>query len=472
MKSLLAIASLTILLGSRCASHNAVTTPITPITPTSPSAATLVTGPAILEADVEGIGKATITGQTILVKLPAGYTKSTVRLTYKVTADVKKITPASGTDLPIRAEATRTVCIQNDALGNCTLPYQLVIQAVSDVKATLDPASQQLDVTQYLQPYGLAFQLSNLNTQAGTTRRFQLRFVHKATGYTYVGENYSLADKAGMPIFAGQVSTTMAAEGKLSMTGTLPLDMPTGEYALSVLMPTCYSPTADGRCLSSGIEGVDLTQPFVLRPGPPLVGEVVSSTATAAILIKGRNFSADKPVTLRLSNDFTPPATAAATVESEFLLRATAPASLPGGQYRLDITSAGSQPYASLFVVPTGKVQSYLGYVGTFGSYAATQNWLPTLPAFKGGETLEVRYANQYNGQQTMKALRLINTKNDKQTYELTGNQAFRPFSAAPDFMLWKWTLPTGIPPGTYALVFEDANGVQSVPYYQAIQVQ
>lgn len=472
MKRLLAIASLTVLLGSRCASPNSAPVPITPL-PTTPASASLTTGPAILEAEAEGIGKATITGLTILVKVPAGYAKATVRMTFKVTDDVKAITPASGTDIPIRANLGRTVCIQTDAPGNCTRAYQLVIQVASEVKVTLDPASQQLDVTQYLQSYGLTFQLTNLDTQPGNTRRFQLRFTHKATGYTFIGENYSVYDNAGNYVFTAQQNTSMPAAGKLNMTGTLPLDMPTGEYALTVLIPTCYSPGTNGSCLTPGLEGVDITEPFVLKPGPVLVGEAgFVGSSTTDIKINGRNFSAQKPLTLRFTNDFTQPVAVATTIDSEFLARATAPTSLSGGQYRLDVLSAGGQPYATQFVVPTGTARSYFGYVAPFGNYAATRNWLPTLPAFKGGETLEVRYANQYNGQQRMNAMRLIRVGNAQQTYELTGNETFLPFSLAPDLKLWKWTLPVSIPKGTYALVFDDNYNVTSVPYYQAIRIE
>ena len=292
MKRLLAIALLTVLLGSRCASPNSAPVPVTPVpAPTTPASASLTTGPAILEAEAEGIGKATLTGQTILVKIPAGYTKSTVRLTFKVTDDVKTITPASGTDIPIRGTLGRTICIQTDALGNCTKPYQLVIQAASEVKATLDPASQQLDVNQYFQSYNLAFRLTSLNTQPGATRRFQLRFTHKATGYTFIGENYSVYDDAGNYIFTAQQNTPVPASGKLTMTGTLPLDMPTGDYALTVLLQTCYTPTTNGSCLEPGVEGIDIAEPFVLKPGPSLVGESgFVGSSTTDISVKGRNF--------------------------------------------------------------------------------------------------------------------------------------------------------------------------------------
>ena len=472
MKRLLAITLLTVLLGSRCASPTTAPLPVVSV-PTTPTSTSLTTGPAILEAEADGIGKATITGQTILVKIPVGYAKTTVRLTYKVTDDVKTITPASGTDIALRGTSGRTICIQTDVAGNCTRSYQLVIQTPTDIKAMLDPASRQLDVVQYLQSYSVVFQLNNLNAQPGTTRRFQLRFTHQATGYTYVGENYSLYDNAGNYVFIGQQNTSVPASGKLTMTGTLPLDMPTGNYALTVLIPTCYAPTTNGSCPELGLEGIDIAEPFVLRPGPPLVGDAgFAGSSTTDIRVSGRNFSAQKPLTLRFTNDFTQPVTLTTTIENEFLARATAPTSLSGGQYRLDVLSADGPVYATQFVVPTGTAQSYFGYVASLGNYAATRNWLPALPAFNGGETLEVRYANEYNGQQKMKAVRLIRVGNPAQTYELTGNEAFTPFSLAPDLKLWKWTLPVSLPKGSYALVFDDAGNVTSIPYFQAIRIE
>ncbi|MBC8153314.1 MAG: hypothetical protein H7Z72_10420, partial [Bacteroidetes bacterium] len=335
----------------------------------------------------------------------------------------------------------------------------------------LDPASRQLDVTRYLQPYGLTFQLGNLSAQTGVTRRFQARFTNKATGYTYVGENYMVSDKAGNVVFVNQPNAAIPDEGQLRMTGTLPPDMPTGTYAISILVPTCYSPTADGRCLSTGTEGIDLTETFVLRPGPALVGETSPTpTPTNDLVIRGRNFSATGAVTVRLTSDFTQPINAGADVNSETVARFLLPASLASGQYRLDVSPAGGQPYSALFTVPGEKAQPSFAYVAPLGSYVATQNGLPALPAFKGGETLEVWYAAGYT--QAVKALRLVDTNDDKRTVDLTGNVLFRPYAGATDFVMWKWTLPASVPKGVYALVFEGADGIPSLPYYQKIRVE
>lgn len=469
MMKLTAIAFLAIVLNSQCASDDVIVEPVA-AKAADELALEASQDPAILEVNVDGIGKATIVDRTILVKLPADYAKSTVRLTYKVTEGVKKITPTSGQDIPVRADQPQTVCIQTDASGNCTLPYQLIIQSASTLRISLDPASRQLDVTRYLQPYGLTFQLGNLRAQTGVTRQFQLRFVNKATGYSYTGSNYMVNDKAGNVVFINQPNVTVPEEGQLRMTGTLPLDMPTGDYAISILMPTCYSPTADGRCLSLGTEGVDLTESFVLRPGPALVGEI-SPVLTAAndLVVKGRNFSTNQPVAARLSNDFTQPTDLRASVESETLARLPVPATLPGGQYRLDVSPAGGQPYSILFTAPGANVQPSFAYVALLGNYVATQNALPSLSALKGGETLEVRYGT---GSQTVKALRLVDVKDPKHTVDLTGSTAFRPYAGATDFVMWKWTVPTGVPKGSYALVFEATDGALSLPYYQKIQIE
>lgn len=460
---------LALMLNNRCASHEPRVDPADPTVATGQIVSASPT-PAILEADAEGIGKAIITDHIILVKLPAGYTKPTVRLTYKVTAGVQKITPASGQDIPVRAAQTPTVCIQTDASGNCTLSYQLIIQTISALRVTLDPASLQLDVNRYLQPYALNFQLANLNAQTGVTRRFQVRFTNKTTGYTYLGENYMVNDKTGNVVFINQPNVTVPDEGQLRMTGTLPLDMTTGEYAVSVLIPTCYALTTDGQCQLTGTEGVDLAEPFVLRPGLPLVGETSSMPSSAGeLVIKGRNFSAANPLTVRFTNDFTQPVDAPGLVETETVARLAIPTGVVSGQYRLDVVPPGGSAYSALFVVPGTQLQPAIAYVGLLGNYVATQNGLPTLPALKGNETLEVRYAANYT--QPVKGMRLVDTKDPNHTVDLTGNVAFRPYAAATDFVMWKWTLPAGLPKGRYALVFEGTDGVRSLPYYQQIRV-
>lgn len=470
MLKLTIITFLAILLNSRCAPPDP--TPSSVIPQTQPVSLTAsVAGPAILEVEVEGIGKATINDRTILVKVPAGYTKSTIRLTYKLTPDVKKVTPASGETIPIRASQLPSICIKNDSLGNCTLTYQLIIQSVSSLGAVFDPTSRQLDITRYYQPYALTFQLSNLNAQPDVTRRFQVRLVNKATGYSYMGENYMVNDKTGNVVFVNQPNATLPAEGQLRMTGTLPADMVSGEYAVSILVPTCYSPGANGNCLLTGIEGIDLTEPFVLRPGPALVGETSPTPTTAnELVIKGRNFSVAQPIPVAFTNDFSQSANITASPQTETVARVTVPMALSAGQYRLDVSPIGGQAYSALFTVSGGPAKPSFAYVATLGSYVATQNILPALPAFKGGETLEVRYTGI--DAQSIKAARLIDVKDAMHTIALTSNGSFKPYAGVPDFIMWKWTLPTAVPKGTYALAFEATDGTVSFPYYQAIRVE
>ncbi|GAB3926806.1 hypothetical protein [Larkinella terrae] len=480
MKSLLAVAFIFLIFSCHPKSSERVQPE-----PPSSEVGTVVPGsgnkPLILEANVDGIGKALISGRSIIVKLPVGFTAKTVRIDYKVSEGVKVMNPASGSELAIRDLPARTICIQQDALGNCTLSYQLVIEAPSPLTISADPTSLQLELNQFAQPYEFRFQLGNLRTDGTVTRRFQIRFVNKATQYAFTGENYMVYDRAGQPVFVNQFNQPPAPnEGQLRMTGMLPLAMSPGEYSVTIQVPTCYSPKADGQCFSFGYESVELATPLIVRAGLPVVGVVnAMPSASKEVLITGRNLNPAKTVTVRLANDFTSAVVAKATVVNDTLARLVLPAGQSVGQYQLEVEPEGGKPNRTLFAIPAEKPSPSFAYVSAVGGFAATQNWLPTLPVFKRGESLEVRYtfittASSYSESltRTVKQVRLVSTTDSKLTYDLQDGASFRPFSLATDFFMWKWTIPVSVPAGDYALVFEDFDGSVSLPYFQKIRVQ
>lgn len=435
---------------------------------------------AILEAEVEGIGKAVIEGQTIRVKLPAGYSKSTVRLDYTVTENVKVIVPASGSDLPIRDVPSRTICIKQDEYGNCQLSYRLIIETQSPLTVLPEPATLQLELAQFYQPYELHFKLGNLKTATPVTRRFEIRFVNKATGYSYTGDNYMVYDLAGQPVFVNHAdSPPVPNEGTLRMTGTLPLGMGAGAYTVTIQVPTCYSPDSRGGCSQFGYEAVELATPLLIKAGPPLVGITNSSpSANREILITGRNFVSAKTVSVNLTNDFTPAVVAPATVLNDTLARLVLPAGQSVGQYQLEVAPEGGKTHRALFTVPSAQSSSSLSYVASQSQYTATMNWFPTLPVFRRGESLEVQYVFTAGdlsylslGRRTVRHVRMTHTAT-KQAYDLKAGGAFNPFVAAPDFFLWKWTLPATLPAGEYTLAFEDFDGSVSLPYYRKIRIE
>lgn len=480
MKSLLAIAL--ILLIFSC--HPKSSEPVSPV-PSLPSVGTVVPGsgkiPVILEAMVDGIGKALISGRSIIVKLPVGFTQQTIRIDYKVSEGVKMMNPASGSEVAIRDLPSRTICIQQDEVGNCTLSYQLIIEIPSPLTVSADPASLQLELNQFSQAYGFRFKLGNLRTDGTVTRRFQIRFVNKKTQYAFTGENYMVYDRAGQPVFVNQFNQPPAPnEGELQMTGMLPLAMSPGEYTVTIQVPTCYSPMADGQCFLFGYESVELPTPLIVKAGPPVVGIVnAMPSANKEVLITGRNLNPAKTVSVRLANDFTPSFAAQATVLNDTLARLVLPAGQSIGQYQLEVEPEGGKSIRNLFSIPNEKPSPSFAYVSVVGGFAATQNWLPTLPVFKQGESLEVRYtfttvAASYSEAitRTAKQVRLVSTADAKLKYDLQAGGSFRPFTLATDFFMWKWTIPGSVPAGDYALVFEDFDGSVSLPYFQKIRVQ
>lgn len=440
-----------------------------------------VTGPAILEAQVEGVGKALIVGRSIIVKLPAGYAKSSVRINYTVTKGVSKITPASGTELPIRGYPFRPICIEESS-GNCILFYQLVIEAQSQLTASIAPDSMTVVTNQFYQPFKLTFALGNLKTDVPVARQFRVRFVNKATQYTYVTESCMVYDLDGQPIFVNQFNQpAMPNEGKLVMYGGVPLGMSAGEYTVTIQAAICYRSIPNGGCSSFGYESIELPTPFVVKAGAPVVGWVEPVVSDKnEIVLKGRNLTTKKGVlTVRLTNDFAPVLVAQPTVLNDTLAQLTLPATQPTGQYQLEVLVEGGKTDRSLFAIPPQKTSPSFGYVSSLGSFVATQNWFPRLPTFKPGAALEVRYSfaagdRSYGASmsRTVKRVRLISTTNANLTYSLIEGGSFTPFALAPDFYMWKWTLPNNVPAGIYALVFDDFDGTVSLPYYQAIRIE
>ncbi|RRB04887.1 hypothetical protein [Larkinella rosea] len=480
MKSLLAAAF--ILLIFSC--HPKTSERVQP-EPPSPSFGTIVSGsgntPLILEANVDGIGKALISGRSIIIKVPAGFTRETVRIDYKVSEGVKVMNPASGSEVAIRDLPARTICIQQDEFGNCTLSYQLIIETPSPLTVSVDPASLQLELNQFTQSFGFRFRLGNLRTDGTVTRRFKIRFVNRKTQYAFTDENYIVYDLAGQPIFVNQLNQPPAPnEGELRMSGMLPLAMSPGEYTVTIQVPTCYSPKADGQCFSFGYESVELAIPLAVKAGAPLVGAVnAMPSANKEVLITGRNLNPAKTVTIRMANDFTPTLVAQATVVNDTLARLVLPAGQSVGQYELEVNPEDGKTIRNLFSIPNEKPSSTFAYVSMMGSFAATQNWLPALPVFKRGESLEVRYTfatgdRSYSAlvRRTVKQVRLVSTTDAKRTYEMQDGSAFYPAPLATDFLMWKWTIPGSVPAGGYALVFEDFDGSVSLPYFQKIRVQ
>ncbi|GAB3249255.1 hypothetical protein GCM10027347_06230 [Larkinella harenae] len=451
--------------------------------PPSPSVGTVVPGsgdkPAILEAEVEGIGKATIDGQTIRIKIPAGYTKNTIRLDYKVTEGVKVVIPASGSQLPIRDTPSRTICIQQDQSGNCTLPYQLIIEAPSPITVSVDPATMRMELTEFYQPYEFLFNLSNLKTATAVTRTFQVRLVNKATGYSYTGDNYIAFDRADQLVILNELNgPPVPNDIKLRLTGTLPLGIKAGEYTVTLQVQSCYAPSSSGACSSFGNEYLELPIPLVIKAGSPIVGFINSSpTANRELRITGRNFTPSKTVTVRLTNDFVPATVTRATVQSDTLAKVSLPASLSAGQYHLEVAPDGGKAYRVLFAIPSEKSSASFAYVAPQGQYAANMNWLPTLPILKRGAALEMRYifttgnlSPSSLARRTVKFVRLTDTTN--RSYDLAAGGSFAPFVAAPEFIMWKWTIPTTIPTGDYTLTFEDFDGTVSLPYYKKIRLE
>lgn len=436
---------------------------------------------AITEVQIEGVGKAQIVGQSIIVKVPATYTKNTVRLFYTVAKGVKTVTPASGTELPLRGLPYRVVCVQQDSYGNCILAYQLIIETPSPLIVSINPSDMQLTPTQYWQPYQFNFGLKNLKTDSPVTRRFQIQFVNKATQYTHTGTNYMVYNLAEQPLFVNQLNQApFPNEGTLRMTGSLPPGMSAGEYTVTIQVPTCYNPLNDGRCYSFGYDYVELPNSFILKAGPPIIGEVNTVLAQSVeVSIKGRNLLPAKAITVRLKNDFTAVVTSQATVQNDTIAQLILPNSQPAGQYLLDVAPEGGKSNQSLFVVPSKTASSSFAYVAPIGSFATTQNWLPVLPVFKSGASLEVRYSftagdKSYGASmnRTVKQVRLINTTNTALTYMLKAEGSFRPFALATDFFLWKWTIPANLPTSEYSLVFDDFDGTGSVAYYQKIRIE
>ncbi len=436
--------------------------------------------PRILEAEVEGIGKALVANQSIFIKIPANYKESTIRISYKVSEGVRKITPASGANVSVRSGSLSTVCIQHDELGNCTLSYQLIIEVPSPLTMTADLANQSIELTQFLQPYSLTFTIGNLNAGMPVRRRFLIRFVNKATNFTYTGENYMMYDLAGNAVFVNDVNVAklnIPSDGKLTMTGTLPIGMSAGAYTVTVSALACYGAYDRDVCSTFGYESVEMPTPLLLKAGPTIVGSTNMSTlpGKGEVFIKGRNFDAAKPLMVKLSNDFASKVEATAAVISDSTALLTLPANQPSGQYRLDVMSPDGKPYSSLFMVANQFISPSFAYLAPVNSFTATQNWMLTLPAFKGGDGLEVRYqfaSGAYNPWRTVQRMQMINVNDSKQTYELTSNGYFYPYVLATDFVLWKWLLPTNPQKGEYALVFQDFDGTTSPPYYQKIRIE
>lgn len=477
MKHILVAAFFVLVLGCSPKSPDPGLVPVIP-----PVAIGAGTGPAILEAQVEGVGKALIVGRSIIIKLPAGYAKSSVRINYTVTKGVSKITPASGSEIPIRGFPFRPICIEEDSHGNCLLFYQLVIEAQSPLTVSIEPDSMNVVANQFYQPFKLTFALGNLKTDVPVARQFRVRFVNKATQYVYTTESCMVYDLAGQPIFVNQLNQPpMPNEGKLVMHGSVPLAMSAGEYLVTIQTATCYTPIPNGGCSSYGYESVELPTPFVVKASAPVVGwvdPVVSDNHT--IVLKGRNLTTKKgALTVQLTNDFAPVLVAQPTVLNDTLAQLTLPATQPTGQYQLEVLVEGGKTNRSLFAIPPQKTSPSFAYVSSLGSFAATQNWFPKLPTFKRGAALEVRYTfmagdRSYGASmtRTVKQVRLISTANPNLSYPLIEGGSFRPFALATDFYMWKWTLPNNVPAGTYALVFDDFDGMVSLPYYQAIRIE
>lgn len=436
--------------------------------------------PKILEAEVEGIGKALIAGRSIFIKIPVNYKESTIRIRYKVSEGVRKITPASGDYVSIRSGSLSTVCIQNDALGNCTLSYQLVIEMPSPLTIMADLANQSIELNEFLQPYSLTFTVGNLNAGMPVRRRFLIRFVNKVTNSTYTGENYMVYDLTGNPIFVNDINVAklnIPSDGILRMTGTLPIGMSAGAYTVTISALACYGAYDRDVCSSFGYEAVEILTPLLLKAGPTLVGYTNTNTlpGKGEVLIKGRNFNAAKPLTVKLSNDFTSTLEATATVASDSTAGLALPANQPDGQYRLDITAPDGKPYSSLFMVANQFITSSFAYLAPVNSFTATRNRIPTLPAFKGGEALEMQYqfaGGSYDPRRTVQRVRMVSVDDVRRTYELTSNGYFYPYTLATDFIFWKWTLPTNPQKGDYSLVFENSDKTVSLPYFQKIRIE
>lgn len=484
MKLLTPLVLVALLLGCRPKISETVRPTPEPPTEPSKSVGTVVAGsgdkPAILEAVIEGVGKAVIEGQVIYVKVPTDYTKSTVRLDYKVTEGVKVVSPASGSELQIRDVPSRNICIQQDQYGNCLLHYQLVIETQSPLTASMEPSRMQLELTQFYQPYEFVFRLGNLKAASPVTRNFKVRLVNKATGYAYTGDNFIVYDLAGKLVIINQLNgPPVPDEVSLRITGTLPLGIAAGDYTVTLQMPTCYSPGSNGECYLLGYESVELPTPLQIKSGPPIVGWVNPvPSPNKEVLITGRNFVPAKPVTVRLTSDFTSALTTQALVINDTLARVPLSGAQVAGQYLVDISPESGKASRTLFTIPSDKASSSLKYVAPLGQYTANMNWFPVLPVFKRGASLEVSYVfttpnppNSSGVKRSVKQVRAVSITTNR-TYDLQSGGAFTPFAAAPDFYLWKWVLPDTLPTGDYALVFDDFDGTVSLPYYQKIRVE
>ncbi|AQG80564.1 hypothetical protein AWR27_15280 [Spirosoma montaniterrae] len=432
--------------------------------------------PAILEATVDGVGKAFISGRSIIIKLPADYKEPNVRITYKVSEGVRVLDPRSGALYPVKANPLPRVCVQKDELGNCKLYYEIVIETPSPLKFTPDSALA-LTIKEYYQPFRFLFTVDNLDAGMPAQRYFSVRFVNNTTQETFTSENYMVNALNGEPVYVNAPNQNIPKIAKLQLTGSLPVNITAGEYTLTI-RSRVEQTIVPGQNSLAGIESVDF--PLTIKAGPPIIGLVSpSAPATGVIAISGRNLEPAKRVVVRLTNDFTQTLEGNAAILNTTVAQLALPAIQPSGQYLLDVIPQDGKPYRSLFTIPNARSSQSFAYVGPPKSYTASFDWMPALPAFKGGEALAVRYSFTIGDlsystltTRTVKAVRIISVANPNMVYELTNLGSFRPFALATDFNLWRWKLPDAPQKGDYKLVFEDFDGSVSLPFYRKIRIE
>lgn len=454
MKKHVAFAVLLLLTGLRCTRPNQPD--VSPIY--TPEVVSPSTDPAIVAADVDGVGKAVIAGHSVIVKLPADYTKSTVRIVYKVTAAVTEIFPASGSTIPVRGSQPQTVCIQNNGRGQCTLSYQVFVETASPLTIATD-ANSSMRQTRfgYSQQYGLDLAVGNLKPSSSITRTFRLRLIHKTTGYFFLGQST-------------YPTLVTGSTGRLRLSGTFPPDMPVGEYSVSIQAVACQTDDI-GRCVGDiSYEWSDLTEPFVLVAGEPVVGQSSLRTNNTLVL-KGVNFDTAKPLSVSLTNDFTAFFTGQAVVQDQFTAVLAMPATFANQQFRLDLLPSGGTPYRALLPAPSSTAtRPIIGYVGRFGTFRATPSitYLSVLTPFEPGDMLEIDCYPPAD----IAEIRLVSVSDTAKTYALTAGKLFFPTSLVGYVQLWQGTIPTDTPKGDYGLVVRRINNqALSLPYYQKIRV-